>query len=123
MTFRQPSHRRHTIILFTGLLIKKTWLRLRACLPYIDQLSEESIPSLPTGTCIFSGTAGQMPLKLVIPRLEGDHRPQSGTLEFQQDSPSEAQAAGKVQRLVRCGGIQNNFGIFRFLGQNTFVQF
>jgi DNA helicase HerA-like ATPase len=60
---------------------------IASAVSYIDQLSEESIPSLPTGTCIFSGTAGQMPLKLVIPRLEGDHRPQSGTLEFSKTVP------------------------------------
>lgn len=54
---------------------------------YIDQLSEASIPSLPTGTCIFSGTAGQMPLKLVINKLEGHARPQSGTLEFSKSVP------------------------------------
>ncbi|QIG95509.1 ATP-binding protein [Bradyrhizobium sp. 6(2017)] len=60
---------------------------IASAVSYIDQLSEESIPSLPTGTCIFSGTAGQMPLKLVIPRLEGDHRPQSGTLEFSKVVP------------------------------------
>ncbi|MDR6658501.1 DNA helicase HerA-like ATPase [Tardiphaga robiniae] len=54
---------------------------------YIDQLSEASIPSLPTGTCIFSGTAGQMPLKLVIDKLEGNTRPQSGTLEFSKSVP------------------------------------
>jgi hypothetical protein len=60
---------------------------IASAVSYIDQLSEASIPSLPTGTCIFSGTAGQMPLKLVSPRLEGDRRPQSGTLEFSKAIP------------------------------------
>ena len=33
---------------------------------YIDKVTEESIPTLPTGTCVFSGMAGQMPMKLAM---------------------------------------------------------
>ncbi len=64
------------------LINQKDLSTIASAVSYIDQLSEASIPTLPTGTCIFSGTAGQMPLKLVVPRLEGGKRPQSGTLEF-----------------------------------------
>jgi hypothetical protein len=44
---------------------------------YIDRLTEESIPTLPTDTCIFSGVAGQMPLKLAIRPLEKLLQPRS----------------------------------------------
>ncbi len=49
---------------------------------YIDRITEESIPTLPTGTCIFSGVASQMPLKLNVKPLDEKLRPQSGTREF-----------------------------------------
>jgi hypothetical protein len=55
---------------------------IASAVSYIDKLTEESIPTLPTGTCVFSGIAGQMPLKLVIKPLEGPLRPRSTTLEF-----------------------------------------
>ncbi|WIM10538.1 MAG: Bipolar DNA helicase HerA [Enhydrobacter sp.] len=70
------------------LINQKDLATIASAVSYIDQLSEASIPTLPTGTCIFSGTAGQMPLKLVIPRLEGLKRPQSGTLEFTDTIPA-----------------------------------
>lgn len=49
---------------------------------YIDRVSEASIPTLPTGTCIFSGVAGQMPLKLRVTPLPEDEQPSSMTLRF-----------------------------------------
>lgn len=49
---------------------------------YIDKLAEESIPTLPTGTCIFSGLAGQMPLKLAVKPLDDLLRPKSETAKF-----------------------------------------
>ena len=36
---------------------------------YIDRMTEESIPTLATGTCIFSGVICPMPLKLRINEL------------------------------------------------------
>lgn len=70
------------------LINQKDLSTIASAVSYIDQLSEASIPTLPTGTCIFSGTAGQMPLKLVVPRLEDAKRPQSGTLEFTATIPA-----------------------------------
>ncbi len=64
------------------LINQKDLSTISSAVSYIDQLSEASIPTLPTGTCIFSGTAGQMPLKLVVDKLDDDKKPQSGTLEF-----------------------------------------
>ena len=50
---------------------------------YIDRLTEESIPVLPVGTCIFSGVATQMPMKLNIWPLPDSNRPSSKTLSFE----------------------------------------
>lgn len=55
---------------------------ISSAVSYIDKLTEESIPTLPTGTCIFSGIAGQMPLKIAIKPLEEQLRPRSSTLQF-----------------------------------------
>ncbi len=49
---------------------------------YIDKLSQESIPTLPTGTCIFSGVASKRPLKVQIKELPDRQKPKSQTLSF-----------------------------------------
>lgn len=49
---------------------------------YIDRLTEESIPTLSTGTCIFSGVISPMPLKLRIAELDSKHKPKSKTICF-----------------------------------------
>ncbi|PVZ78031.1 ATPase [Serratia sp. S1B] len=49
---------------------------------YIDKLTEESIPTLPTGTCIFSGVVCPMPLKLRVTELAVEHKPHSHTISF-----------------------------------------
>jgi hypothetical protein len=46
---------------------------------YIDKVTEESIPTLPTGTCVFSGMAGQMPMKLAMKVLPEMQQPRSTT--------------------------------------------
>jgi DNA helicase HerA-like ATPase len=55
---------------------------IASAVSYIDRLTEESIPTLPTGTCIFSGVASQMPLKINVKPLALDCRPQSSTRRF-----------------------------------------
>jgi DNA helicase HerA-like ATPase len=50
---------------------------------YIDRMTEESIPTLATGTCIFSGVICPMPLKLRINELSFRNKPQSHTLSFE----------------------------------------
>jgi DNA helicase HerA-like ATPase len=55
---------------------------IASAVSYIDKVTEESIPTLPTGTCIFSGIASQMPLKINVKPLRGDARPQSDTRKF-----------------------------------------
>ena len=55
---------------------------------YIDKITEESIPTLPTGTCIFSGMAGQMPMKLAMRPLPDMQRPRSTTRKVSDIVPS-----------------------------------
>ncbi|MEC4686615.1 MAG: DUF87 domain-containing protein [Nitrospirota bacterium] len=50
---------------------------------YIDKITEESIPTLPVGTCVFSGIATPMPLKLKISELPDKQKPDSHTLQFE----------------------------------------
>ncbi|WP_064682557.1 ATP-binding protein [Rhizobium bangladeshense] len=64
------------------LINQKDLQSIASAVSYIDKLTEESIPTLPTGTCIFSGMAGQMPLKLNIKALEHSLQPKSNTLRF-----------------------------------------
>jgi DNA helicase HerA-like ATPase len=64
------------------LINQKDLQSIASAVSYIDKLTEESIPTLPTGTCIFSGMAGQMPLKLAVKPLEEHLRPRSKTVEF-----------------------------------------
>lgn len=56
---------------------------ISSAVSYIDKVSEASIPTLPTGTCIFSGVAGQMPLKLRVKALSSSEQPRSNTLRFE----------------------------------------
>ncbi|WNC67540.1 ATP-binding protein [Thalassotalea nanhaiensis] len=49
---------------------------------YIDKITEESIPNLPTGVCIFSGISTQIPLKLKIHELDASEQPNSNTFKF-----------------------------------------
>jgi hypothetical protein len=61
---------------------------IASAVSYIDRVTEESIPTLPTGTCIFSGIASQMPLKINVKPLFGGARPQSETRKFSAVVPS-----------------------------------
>ena len=58
---------------------------------YIDRLAEESIPTLPTGTCIFSGVASGMPIRLNIKPLALNARPRSATRAFRDTVPGRDQ--------------------------------
>jgi hypothetical protein len=60
---------------------------IASAVSYIDRVTEESIPNLPTGTCVFSGVASQMPLKINIRPLTDDARPRSGTRQFSEIVP------------------------------------
>ena len=49
---------------------------------YIDKLSYDSIPTLSTGECIFSGTASRRPITVRIRKLPPSGQPRSQTLSF-----------------------------------------
>jgi DNA helicase HerA-like ATPase len=66
------------------LINEKDLQSIASAVSYIDKITEESIPTLPTGTCIFSGIAGQMPLKLAIRPLDEALRPRSATAQFRE---------------------------------------
>ncbi len=53
---------------------------------YIDKITEESIPTLPIGTCVFSEIATPMPLKLKIKELSDEQKADSHTLQFEKIS-------------------------------------
>jgi len=69
------------------LINQKDLQSIASAVSYIDKLTEESLPTLPTGTCIFSGIAGQMPLKLAIRPLAEQLQPRSATIRFQDIVP------------------------------------
>jgi DNA helicase HerA-like ATPase len=64
---------------------------IASAVSYIDKLAEESIPTLPTGSCIFSGVASGMPIRLSIKPLPLNERPQSATRAFRDIVPESAQ--------------------------------
>jgi len=64
------------------LINHKDLLAISNAVSYIDKITEESIPTLPVGTCIFSGIATPMPLKLKVHELLDKNKPQSKTLQF-----------------------------------------
>ncbi|HMH16230.1 MAG TPA: ATP-binding protein [Edaphobacter sp.] len=64
------------------LLNERDLKAIASAVSYIDRVTEESIPSLPTGTCIFSGIASPMPLKLNVKALPDPARPRSATRKF-----------------------------------------
>lgn len=57
-------------------------LTISNAVSYIDKITEESIPTLPVGTCIFSGIATPMPLKLKVIELPDMQKPKSKTLKY-----------------------------------------
>jgi uncharacterized protein len=64
------------------LINQKDLAMISKAVSYIDKITESSIPVLPTGTCIFSGIATQLPLKLKIDRLSDECQPQSDTFQY-----------------------------------------
>ena len=85
---QRPNDISETIIsqahnFFIHQLINQNDLRtIGNAVSYIDKVTEESIPTLPIGTCIFSGIATPMPLKIKINELDDKFKPQSQTLKF-----------------------------------------
>lgn len=66
------------------LINHKDLLTIGNAVSYIDKITEESIPTLSVGTCIFSGIATPMPLKIKITELADNQKPDSHTLKFEE---------------------------------------
>ncbi len=64
------------------LINKHDLAMISSAVSYIDRMTEESIPTLPTGTCVFSGVASHRPIKVRIAELADDFKPKSHTLQF-----------------------------------------
>ncbi|WP_261608460.1 ATP-binding protein [Paenarthrobacter aurescens] len=69
---------------------------------YLDRTSFESMPILPTGTCILSGVAAQIPVMVTVGELEPQFTPNSRTMSITEAwaSPAtrtEAQPAESVE--------------------------
>lgn len=76
------------------LINQKDLQSIASAVSYIDKITEESIPTLPTGTCVFSGIAAQMPFKLAMKPLEEHLQPTSTTLKFSDIASQGAVEAG-----------------------------
>lgn len=63
---------------------------IASAVSYIDRVMQDSIPTLPTGTCIFSGVATQIPLKINVRELEEHRQPKSETRKFSVMVPDAA---------------------------------
>jgi uncharacterized protein len=64
---------------------------IASAVSYIDRATEESIPTLATGTCVFSGVITAMPLKMNVRPLSEEHRPHSATRQFAATVPPQQQ--------------------------------
>lgn len=71
------------------LINEKDLKTISSAVSYIDRATEESIPSLPTGTCVFSGVITPMPLKINVYPLPDSSRPQSANRQFSLTIPVE----------------------------------
>lgn len=94
LSSQRPSDISPTIVsqahnYFIHRLINQLDLKMIAsAVSYIDRVTEESIPTLPTGTCVFSGVVTQVPLKIDVMELEEAARPHSSTRRFHTVVPS-----------------------------------
>jgi len=76
------------------LINQKDLLAISNSVSYIDRITEESIPTLPVGTCIFSGIITPMPLKIKIDELPNIQKPNSHTLTYSELSHTENSIGG-----------------------------
>lgn len=60
---------------------------------YLDRVSFESLPILPTGSCVFSGTSTQVPLVVDIDPLEPRYEPNNRTMAPAEGWYGDVQAA------------------------------
>lgn len=64
------------------LVNEKDLLMMANTVSYLDRISIESIPTMPVGTCIFGGTATQLPVKIHFYELPKTKQPKSHTRKY-----------------------------------------
>lgn len=64
------------------LVNEKDLLMISNTVSYLDKISADSIPTLPVGTCIFGGTATQLPVKIHFYELPKNKQPKSHTRKY-----------------------------------------
>jgi hypothetical protein len=52
---------------------------------YLDKVSFEYLPILPTGTCIFAGLSAQVPVVIDIGKIDEGYEPKSETMKLIQN--------------------------------------
>ena len=55
-------------------------LAVEKTISYLDKVSFESLPILPTGTCIFAGLSAQVPVVIEIDEICDEHKPRNQTI-------------------------------------------
>lgn len=85
---QRPSDISPTIIsqlhnFFLHRLINNNDIRaVERTISYLDKLSFESLPILPTGTCIFAGLAAQVPVMIDIQEIDKKYEPDNKTINL-----------------------------------------
>jgi len=59
---------------------------------YLDKISVESLPILPTGTCIIAGQFAEMPIVIQIDKIEEQHKPINETIDVVKKWMSDEQS-------------------------------
>ncbi len=57
-------------------------LAVEKTISYLDKVSFEYLPILPTGTCIFAGLSAQVPVVIDIGKIENGYEPKSETIKL-----------------------------------------
>ena len=57
-------------------------LAVEKTISYLDKVSFEYLPILPTGTCIFAGLSAQVPVVIDIGKIEDGYEPKSETIKL-----------------------------------------
>lgn len=84
---QRPSDISSTIIsqlhnyLLHRLINNKDIEAVERTISYLDKLSFESLPILPTGTCILAGLSAQLPVVIEMKELEEEFQPNSKTIK------------------------------------------
>jgi uncharacterized protein len=70
-------------------------LAVERAVSYLDRVSFESLPILPTGSCVLSGMSTQVPLVVDIDPLEERHEPNNRTITLSDSWYGDAEGSGE----------------------------